>query len=190
MEPTISRRELSQRVCERQNWRSPNGKLKDMSCRKALSELNKRGVIRLPAVSETYSFHQPAESVFRVDVPELSCSLAELGMVTIEPIMSRYSHESKVWRSLVETHHYLGVKSLCGAQMRYLVVSSLFGPIGALAFTSACWALAARDTYIGWAELARRTHLDKVVLNARFLIAPSVHIPTLASHALSLALDR
>ena len=129
VEPTISRRELSQRVCERQNWLFPNGKLKDMSCRKALSELNKRCVIRVPAVSETYAFNHPAESMFRVDVPEISCSLAELGMVTIEPIMSRYSHESKVWRSLVETHHYLGIQGLCAAQMRYLVVSSTFAPL-------------------------------------------------------------
>ena len=190
VEPTISRRELSQRLCERQNWCSPNDKLKDMSCRKALSELNKLGVLRLPALSKTYPFNQPAESVFRVDVPDISCSLAELGTVSIQPIMSRYSHESKVWRSLVETHHYLGGKSLCGAQIRYLVVSSIFGPIGALTFTSASWALAARDTYIGWTELARRTNLDKVVSNVRFLIVPSVKVPNLASHALSLALDR
>ena len=189
-EPTISRRELSQRVCQRQNWRSLNGKLKDMSCRKALSELNKRGVICLPASSKTYAFNQPAESVLCVDVPEISCSLAELGTVTIQPIMSRHSRESKMWRSLVETHHYLGAQSLCGAQIRYLVLSSTFGPVGALAFTSASWALAARDTYIGWTELARRTNLDKVVSNARFLIVPSVNVPNLASHVLSLALDR
>ncbi len=189
-EPTISRRELSQRVCKRQDWRSPNGKLKEMSCRKALSELDKRGVIRLPESSQTYSFQQPAESVFCVDVPEISCSLAELGTVSIEPIVSRYSRESKVWRSLVDTHHYLGAQPLCGAQIRYLVVSSTFGPIGALAFTSASWVLAARDTYIGWTELARRTNLDKVILNARFLIVPSVEVPNLSSHVLSLALAR
>ncbi len=50
--------------------------------------------------------------------------------------------------------------------------------------------LAARDTYIGWTELARRTNLNKVLCNARFLIVPSVKVPNLASHALSLALDR
>lgn len=190
VEPTISRTELSQRVCERENWRSLNGKLKEMSCRKALLELDRRGIIDLPSLSKTYSFDKPAESVLCIEVPELTCSLDELGEVALQPIESRYKHESKVWRSLVETHHYLGAQLLCGAQIRYLVESSKYGPIGALAFSPASWALAARGKFIGWTESARRTNLDKVVLNARFLIVPSVKVPNLASHVLSLTIKR
>ena len=39
-EPDISRRKLSQRVCDWLDWYSPAGKPQDMSCRKALAELN------------------------------------------------------------------------------------------------------------------------------------------------------
>ena len=46
----ISRRQLSRQVCERLNWRSANGKLKEMSCRVALLRMQRQGVIKLPPV--------------------------------------------------------------------------------------------------------------------------------------------
>ncbi len=61
---------------------------------------------------------------------------------------------------------------------------------GALAFSAAQWRLKKRDEYIGWTEAARRAHLNRVVCNSRFLILPSVHVPNLASHALSLCINR
>ena len=47
-QPRISRRRLSQRICKWMNWRSPNGKLREVSCRKALVELHRRKLIELP----------------------------------------------------------------------------------------------------------------------------------------------
>jgi hypothetical protein len=73
--------------------------------------------------------------------------------------------------------------------MRYLVKSSR-GCIGALSFSSASWALQSRDAYIGWTEGARRANLERVVCNNRFLILPTVRVPNLASHVLSIALSR
>ena len=108
----------------------------------------------------------------------------------MQPVSSRYAKAHQTWRSLLDTYHYLGSGPLCGAQIRYLVESSIYGAIGALAFTSASFALKARDEHIGWTEAARRANLPQVVCNARFLIAPSVEVPNLASHVLSLALAR
>ncbi|MBS3988875.1 MAG: hypothetical protein KGZ44_02865, partial [Dethiobacter sp.] len=48
--PGISRRELSRQICRLNDWRSPNGNLKEMSCRKALVELDRQGIIDLPFV--------------------------------------------------------------------------------------------------------------------------------------------
>ena len=189
MEPSISRRELSRRLCEEHDWRSANGQLKDVSCRKALAELDRQGVIALPSIETTYAFERTAEPM-AIDVPELRCPLSELGQITVRPVSSRYAKESRIWRSLLDCYHYLGSGPLCGAQLRYLVQSEFYGPIGALAFTSASWALAARDQYIGWTEAARRANLSRVVCNARFLIAPSVQVANLASHVLGLALKR
>ncbi|MBI4839536.1 MAG: IS4 family transposase [candidate division NC10 bacterium] len=105
-------------------------------------------------------------------------------------VSSRYSSTSQIWNALVERFHYLGKGPLCGAQVRYLVESSRHGWVGALAFSAALWRLKPRDQYIGWTEAARRATLHRVVCNSRFLILPSVHVPNLASHVLSLCLAR
>ena len=60
-EPDISRRQLSYRICEWANWRSHNGRLKDMTCRKALLELNRREIIKLPESSKEYAFQKRLE---------------------------------------------------------------------------------------------------------------------------------
>jgi len=188
--PGISRRELSRQVCRLNGWRSPNGNLKDMSCRKALVELERRGVIALPLAKSVANFAPSPPSGVEVDVPLASLALADMGEVTVEPIGSRYTKASKLWRTLLERHHYLGAGPLCGAQIRYIVKSSNYGYVGALAFTSATWALKDRDEHIGWSEGARRANLDKVVLNARFLLVPTLKVANLASYVLSLTLSR
>lgn len=191
-EPSLSRRALSRRVCEWLQWRAANGKLKEVSCRKALLALHRRGLIPLPA-AEASCFGRsggkaPTDGLR--EAPPLWCTLEELGEIRIVAVSSRYSHASQIWNALLERFHYLGKGPLCGAQMRYLVESSRHGWVGALAFSAALWRLKPRDTYIGWTEAARRANLHRVVCNSRFLILPSVHVPHLASHVLSRCLAR
>lgn len=190
MEPAISRLELSRRVCQWLDWRSPSGRLQDMSCRKALVQLNRRGVLDLPARERLYGFERSASTRTQVNVPELHGPLSKLGKVSVDPITSRYSRESKIWFSLLDRYHYLGSGPLCGAQIRYIVKSSIHGYLGALAFSSGAWALRCRDEHIGWTEAARRKNLCRLVGNARFLILPTVKVKNLASHVLSVALSR
>jgi hypothetical protein len=190
MEPAISRLELSRRVCQWLDWRSPSGRLQDMSCRKALAQLNRRGVLDLPARERLYGFERSASTRTQVDVPKLHGALSTLGKVSVDPITSRYSRESKIWFSLLDRYHYLGSGPLCGAQIRYIVKSSIHGYLGALAFSSGAWALRCRDEHIGWTEAARRKNLCRLVGNARFLILPTVKVKNLASHVLSVALSR
>jgi len=190
--PTLSRRALSLRVCEWLQWRSINGRLKEVSCRKALLELNRRGLITLPAAEESCfkrSCRRPLTD-HPVDAPEVRCTLRELGEIRIVAVSSRYSKTSQIWNGLMEQFHYLGKGPLCGAQIRYLVESSRHGWVGALAFSAAQWRLRERDLYIGWTEAARRAHLDRVVCNSRFLILPSVQVRNLASHVLSRCMSR
>lgn len=190
-EPSISRRELSRRLCETYGWRSLNGNLKDMSCRKALKVLDRQGVIALPAVQGSYAFARRRSVVDQgFEVPEVRCALEELGEVVVRPVGSRYGKDAKTWRYLLDCYHYLESGPLCGAQLRYLVESSIYGPLGALAFSSASFSVKARDLYIGWSEAAKRANLARVVNNARMVIAPSVEVKNLASHVLAQALRR
>jgi hypothetical protein len=189
-QPEVSMRELSRDVCRLLEWRSPNGQLCELSCRKTLAELNRRGILALPQKQEVYTFQQKRCSSLEFDPPEVHCELNQLGQVSVYPISSRYSKDSKLFFALLDKYHYLGSGSLCGQQIRYLVHSSVYGHLGAVAFDAASWAIKARDKYIGWTETARRTNLNLVVRNARFLILPTVKVPNLASHVLSLALSR
>jgi hypothetical protein len=190
-EPSISRRALSRRVCEWLDWRAPDGKLREVSGRKALLELERRGQVALPACAEVPGFARGAAK--RRDppvLPEVRGRLEELGAIDVVPVTSRYSGASGIWNGLMDAHHYLGAGPLCGAQIRYLVHSATYGWLGALSFSAAAARLKARDAWIGWSERARVANLQQVVCNSRFLIAPSVQVPNLASHVLALSVRR
>lgn len=190
-EPSISRRALSRRVCDWLDWRAPDGKLREVSCRKALLKLERRGHVALPACAEVPGFApEAAKRREPPAMPEVRCRIEELGAVEVVPVTSRYSEASEIWTGLMAAHHYLGSGPLCGAQIRYLVHSSTSGWLGALSFSAGAWRLKDRDEWIGWSERARVANLQQVVCNSRFLIAPSVQVPNLASHVLSLSVRR
>jgi len=51
--PQWSRAELARQVCQWLDWRSANGRFKEMSCRSALLQLHRRGLIKLPPPRRT-----------------------------------------------------------------------------------------------------------------------------------------
>ena len=183
---------MSRGVCELMDWRAANDNLKQVACRKAFLVLDRNGIIKLPQTHGSYGFEQASkqQNSFAFNVGDAACDLAELGTIEIELINSRYSNASKIWKTLMDAHHYLGSGPLCGGQIRYLVHSSLYGYLGALAFNSAAWALKARDEFIVWTVAARRFNLQRLVCNSRFLIVPTVHVPNLASHVLGQCMGR
>jgi len=188
-QPGISRTRLSRQVCEFLDWRSPNGTVKEMSCRLALLKLHQMGHIILPPGEKRppsrNGQHDRCEAID--EPPALACELEELGAITLVAIKSWDRKRSRIWNGLMTRHHYLGPGPLCGAQMRYLICSERYGYVGALAFSAAAWRVQARDRWIGWDERARQQNLQQVVCNSRFLILPQVKVPHLASHVLSLA---
>jgi hypothetical protein len=186
----ISRRGLACRICEWMDWRSYSGRPKETACRKALAILDKEGMIRLPFSGESvHALAAPSGRKRSRPVPRLggvvACELSELGPIEIRIITSRYSKDAGVWKALLDGHHYLGAGPLCGAQLRYLIVSPIHGYLGGLSFSSASYSLKERDKFIGWKESAHRANLHQVVCNSRFLIAPSVRVSNLVSHILS-----
>jgi uncharacterized protein DUF4338/transposase-like protein/transposase Tn5 family protein len=188
-EPELSRSALSRRICEWQGWRSPNGRLRQMSCRVALLKLERQNVIRLPA-----SRGRPA--IRRRMRPATAPSqrqrygLSELQPIEVVPVGSADSQVSRIWNELMERDHPLGAGPLCGQQLRYLIGGRQLGWVGGLAFSAAAWQLKARDSWIGWTAAARQQNLSRVIANSRFLIRPDLEVPHLASHVLKLALGR
>ena len=190
-EPDLPRRELSRRVCRMLDWHRPNGQLADMSCRKALIRLHKRGRIALPPVQGSWAFNKrtprqaacPKHAVF-------AGTLAELGRVEVLPVGTRSTRLARDWNRLMDRCHPLGSGQLCGAQMRYVIRSERHGIVGGLAFSASAWRLSARDRFIGWTREAQDSNRQLVVANSRFLIVPDVRVPHLASHVLGLCLRR
>lgn len=188
-DPALTRTALSREVCTWMKWQGPDGRPKDMSCRVALLKLARRGVILLP-IGKNVSFAKPAGAVTPAPFAGLSIetSLAELGRVWLVPVDSGKAELSRTWWAMMQAHHPLGAGPLCGAQLRYLIACEA-GYVGGLSFSAPAWRLAPRDAWIGWNDSTRQTELPKIVGNSRYLILPSVRVPNLASHALSLALS-
>ena len=160
-----------------------------MNCRVALLKLARRGMLELPP-ARNCSFARPTWAAVRDECwPIVEKTLAELGPVWLVPVDGEHAALSKQWWAMLQAHHPLGAGPLCGAQLRYLVASSV-GVLGALSFSAAAWRLSARDKWIGWDEATRQAQLPKVVANSRFLILPTVKVANLASHVLSLAAAR
>ena len=191
-QPQISRRQLSLQVCEWLNWRSANGKLKEMSCRVKLLALARQGRVRLPVGGKAPPRKQrlPGKKGSWGCRKEVAVLLSGLGQIRIVAIRNAAAAESRVWDKLMQRHHYLGNGPLCGAQIRYLIESEVYGVIGGFAFSAAAWRIQARDRWIGWDDGARAENLSLVVNNSRLVIVPWVKAKNLASHALSQVVKR
>jgi hypothetical protein len=73
----LTRTELSREVCQWQDWRAPNGRLREMACRLALLELEKRGEIALPERRSAVRTTMAAERWPGIDDRPLRCELRE-----------------------------------------------------------------------------------------------------------------
>ena len=100
------------------------------------------------------------------------------------------TREGKLWNEFIARYHYLGYKTLVGAQMRYAVHDRNGWPLAMLGFSTAAWTLAPRDNFIGWTPQLREKNFPLVVDNPRFLILPWINIPNLGSHILAIVRRR
>lgn len=187
-EAGLSRSALSRQVCDWLDWRGAHGRVQEVSSRKALGELARRGLIELPPVRGCPPRGPPAAAATPWAAPAVSGPLAALGRIELVAVDD--AEQAALWQRMLATYHPLGGGRLCGAQQRYLIHSPVVGWLGALAFSAAAWQVAARDQWIGWDAYARRAHLPRVVANSRFLLLPTLQVPNLGSHVLALAAAR
>jgi hypothetical protein len=188
--PEWSRAELARKVCDWLDWRAEGGKRKEVNCRLALVRLHSRGLIELPPPRRRVRFGRSRFGAIRLHVPaSLEGSVKELGKLELVLVNSKGRELDRQWKKMVATHHYLGYRPLCGAQLRYLIVCK-HGYVGALGFSAAALYLRARDRWIGWSHAARQAYLRHVVANSRFVIARQVKVANLASKVLALAQKR
>lgn len=183
----LSLRSLGRWLCEALGLVGPGGRPQVAVAVQMLRTLIRQGLLSLmgrpaPACSRTPGGALPEPE--RASSASFAGSLEELGPIELILVPSRWSRDYRLWRHLLQTHHYLGAGPLCGHQLRYLIKSA-HGYVGAAVFSAAARRVAGRDQWIDWGEKARRENLHLIVNQSRFLILPSVNVPHLASHVLA-----
>lgn len=184
--PEWGRSRLSVALCERWDWRAVNGQLKDMACRSLLLRLEQAGAIRLPPRQRPSpnGYRNRAPRWVAHDSEPIVGALKALTPLTITCVETA-SDEDRLFRCLLNSYHYLGLRNTVGENMKYLVHSRDGRPLACVLFGAAAWTCAARDAWIGWQAAARARHLSWVANNTRFLILPWVRVSHLASHLLA-----
>jgi len=184
-QPGLTRRALSFKLCEAWNWVQPNGAPRDMVARGLLLELERRGLVQLPAPlwvppAGGLRQRQPAR------IPLMQWPAFEGPVASLRPLeiaqVRRSGHEG-LFNSFIETYHYLGYSRVVGEHLKYLVWARGV-PVACLAWSSAPRHIGCRDRYIGWLPAARRRNIHLLAYNTRFLILPWARVPHLASHIL------
>ena len=190
-DPQPTRAALSREFCRRLGWIKPDGGLKDMMARVTMLAMHRDGVIALPPPKGRRN--PPRPIVFGPDTePPLfpaPTTLDEVRPLEMRTIV-RDTRGGRLWNEFVARYHYLGYKTLVGAQMRFAVHDRNGWPLAMLGFSTAAWKLAPRDHFIGWTPELREKNLPLVVDNPRFLILPWIEIPNLGSHILALVRRR
>jgi len=189
--PTLSRRALSLALCTEWNWVQPNGAPRDMVMRGLLLELERRGLVKLPAPrwrapDGGLRLRQP-ERVPLLQWPPLSGAVSQLRPLEVRQV--RRTPDEGLFNSFIETYHYLGYSRVVGEHLKYLV-SWRGTPIACLAWSSSPRHIGCRDRFIGWSGAVRRQHIHLLAYNTRFLILPWARVPHLASHILGLVARR
>jgi len=182
--PSWNRTHLSKELCILWNWRATNGQLKDMACRSFLLKLEKHGYITLPLRQRSSGGNHRKVSVPYVSHKStpIACDLGSLTPLRIELV--RDKDLLGLFKCLLSIYHYLGFSGTVGENMKYMIFDKEDNLLSCLLFGSAAWKIAARDNFIGWNADTRKTNLNLLTNNMRFLILPWVKVPHLATHIL------
>ena len=183
--PGLSRRRLSVQVCQAWNWVQPNGQPRDMVCRGLMLALHRAGHLELPAKRKSPPnnaiAHRRIAPVQAYDTSPIQTSLASLGPLELRLV--RRAQGEDLFADLLDRYHYLGYSRPVGEHLKYLVLATA-RPIACLAWNSGPLKLKLRDGLIGAPRQAYAHNLPLIAYNSRYLIAPWVKVPHLASHLL------
>jgi hypothetical protein len=156
-----------------------------MVCRGLMLALHRAGHLELPAKRQAPPnnaiAHRRVAPVPASDTSPIQTSLASLGL--LEMRLVRRAQGEDLFADLLQRYHYLGYSRPVGEHLKYLVLAA-GRPIACLAWNSGPLQLKLRDGWIGAPRHAYAHNLPLIAYNSRYLIAPWVKVPHLASHLL------
>jgi hypothetical protein len=178
--------EIARTVCELLGWQRPGGGLKNHECRQLLERLAAQGALQLPELRKLGGRGPRRADVSGPRVEPASIECAASACEPLELALVEGKAESRLWRELMERHHYLGWRVPFGANLRYWVRNH-DRELACLLWTSPAWKMQTRDAWIGWNDEQRQRNLQSIVNNGRFLMLPWVRVKGLASKILALS---
>ncbi len=191
-QPAWSRKRLARQLCERWQWRTAQGRLKDFAARSLLVKLAACGLLSLPPLRTNYrtrGWQLPPKpgGLGPAAFPK------EAGLAQLQPLRWLLplpgSAEANRFEEHLRGHHYLGLR-VVGENLKYLVQASDGTDLACLLFGAAAWKLNARDQFIGWSAAQRVQGLGQLANNTRFLVLPWARVAGLASHVLGQVVGR
>jgi hypothetical protein len=171
--------EIARTACELLEWKRPSGGLKNLECRRLIEHLAAQGLLRLP---ERRGAGAPGpRRTPRTERGEsqagITGSAGEWEPLRFEVVRggpADHGGNHQLFKELLDRHHYLGYRVPFGARLCYLVRSERAPGqvLACLQWSSPAWKMAARDRWIGWSEDQRKSNLQYIVNNSRFLSCP------------------
>ena len=165
--PSLNRLALSKAFCRRIGWYKPDGGLKDMMARVAMLAMHRDGRIALPPPRCKQNRAGPIAFGPDTDAPlePPPDTLDEVRPIRLRTVLGA-TPQSRQWNAFIARYHYLGYKTLVGAQMRYTVHDRHGHLLALLGFSTAARTLAPRDRFIGWTPALREKNLPLAIDNA------------------------
>ena len=180
-----SRKGIARMVCEKLDWRSPNGHLKVIPCMEALRRMEKAGLVSLPAPKNCGGYYEmkllTPEQVNFKEPEKVSGTIKKGEGLRFKMVENR--KENLLWRYLIQEHHYLGYCRLVGRHIKYFVYKG-DSLVSVISFSDGIYHHRLRDNYLGWDEKKKKESRHLVINNNRFLILPWVELRNLGSRIL------
>ena len=143
-EPGVNRTRVSVALCERWDWRTETGQLKDFAARTLLRKLEARGLITLPPARKGRQVQRhPAPDTVTWDRSPIIGQLADLAPVSVHLVTTRA--QRTLLYALFERDHYLSFRTPVGASAGHLFYSAAGRLLGGSLIGSSAWRCTARD---------------------------------------------
>ena len=178
-----TRLDVAWRVCERFDWRRPNGRFAIDSCRLFLGRMEKAGLIRLPAPRRQSNFRHKRAADY-VQEPRWAAPAAGPQDASLVRLELAFGQARRPWCDLMQRHHYLGSGQLIGETLCYFAKVDE-QPVALVGWGAAALKNGPRDRFVGWTNEKKHERLYLVANNFRFLILPWGRQRHLASHVLA-----
>jgi len=190
--PDWSRHKITKHICGHWRWRTHTGQLKTFAARSFIDKLEQRGLINLPPIRAAYQRapRSPFPKQFTAPARHpINSALCDISSLTIH-IPNSNSYEDHCVGYYLAHFHYLRFNKTVGENIKFLIRDRFDRDVACLLFGSAAWKTDPRDTFIGWDQETRKSNINYLTNNTRFLILPWVRVPHLASHILGRVMHR